>query len=183
LDLFPTQEDLQRCCTDQGFIEESRGTVPRTPLEWWAWRGIDHRLRLAVMQRQPIFWNRVASRAPSKTERTAEAKKKHISRQLNLHEKIIAPVIEFGADASWKYRGDLSDLAHGMVRCSRLVMGKGTNYRFCVAELPRSLAAQNERWVLRCLDLPLLVFSSTTREGVNRLKQAVRLYQKSYSRS
>lgn len=183
LDLFPTQEDLQRCCTDQGFIEESRGTHPRTPLEWWAWRGIDDRLRLAVMQRQSVFWNRVASRAPSKTVRTAEAEKKYISRQLDLHEKIIAPVIEFGGDASWKYRGDLSNLAHGMVRCSRLVMGKGTYYRFCIAELPRSFVGQGERWVLRCLDLPLLVFSSTTREGVIRLKKAARLYQKSCSRS
>ncbi|CAN7593485.1 hypothetical protein [Acidovorax sp. LjRoot117] len=183
LDLFPTPEDLQRCCTDQGFIDESRGTSPRTPLEWWAWCGVDHRLRLAVMQRQSVFWHRVASRAPSKTVRTAEAEKKHISRQLELHKKIIAPVIEFRNDASWQYRGDLSDLAHGMIRCSRLVMGNGNYYRFCVAELPRNLVAHCERWVLRCLDLPILVFSSTTREGVIRLKQAAMLYQKSCLRN
>ena len=183
LDLFPTHEDLQRCCTDQGFIEESHGPLPRTPLEWWAWRGVDNRLRLAVMQRQPVFWNCVASRAPSKTVRTAEAEKKHVSRQLDLHEQIVAPGIEFGSDASWQYRGDLADLAHGTVRCSRLVMGNKNYYRFCVAELPRNLAAQGERWVLRCLDLPLLVFSSTTQEGVYRLKQAAKLYQKSCLRS
>lgn len=179
LDLFPTQHDLEKYCTDEGFLEDMVGIHPRPPLEWWAWCGADRRLRLAVMQRQSVFWHRIALRSPPKNIRIAAA----VSRQLDLHNKLVSPAIEFGSDDSWNYRADLSGLAHGIARCSRLVMGNKEYYRFCVAELPQKAMVQGEKWVLRCLDLPLLVFSNTTREGVIRLKQAARFYLKTYHRS
>lgn len=181
VDLFPTPDEWQSHCDNQEYLGMTQGLRPRPPLEWWAWCDADSRLKIAIMQRTSAFWHHVASRAPIKDIRTAEAEKNFLARQLDLHKQLIAPGIQFGSDSSWSYLAEIEDLAHGTVKCSRLVMGKSKYYRFCVAELPRGTTAQSERWVLRCLDLPILVYSYTTREGVLSLKRAARLYAKSFS--
>jgi hypothetical protein len=183
LDLWPTQEELSWGFSAQGFIDGTRGRRPRPQLEWWAWRGDESRLTLAIMQRRPGFWQREARQEPHKKIRVARHATHENSKQLALHAQMIAPAICYGVDGSWTYDGDLKRFAHGLVKRARLLMGGGRVHIFGVAELPRDCSQGAKRWMLRCFDLPVLVFANDTRVGVARLKEAARLYDKSFARS
>lgn len=182
LDLWPTQEELSWESSAQGFIEGTRGRRPRPPLEWWAWRGDENRLSLAILQRRPGFWQSEAPQEVSKPSRVARHAALESSKQVALHTQMIAPAICYGADGTWEYDGDLNRFAHGPVKRSRLVMGGGRSHIFGVAELPRDCVERGRRWMLRCFDLPVIIFADSTRDGVARLKQAARLYDKSFTK-
>lgn len=182
LDLWPTQEELSWESSAQGFIEGTRGRRPRPPLEWWAWRGDGNRLTLAILQRRPGFWQSEARQEASKPIRVARHATLENSKQLALHAQMIAPAICYCADGTWAYDGDLNRFAHGPVKRARLVMGGGRSHIFGVAELPRDCVERGRGWMLRCFDLPVIVFAESTRDGVARLKHAARLYDKSFTK-
>ncbi len=184
LDLWPTQEDLIRCSTNGGFIDAMRGTPVRPPIEWWAWRNEDNRLRLAVMQRTPKLWHPIGKRPLEKTARVADFQAQESLRQLKLHEKMIAPAINYISVGVWEYDGDLSRYAHGAIKRTRLFMGNGCYHPIGIAKFIEVDDNKiSTRWILRCLDIPLVVISINLKWGFARLRRGARFYLESCEKS
>lgn len=90
LDVWPTQEDLDRYSTDEAFMWP-KSPPRRQPIRWWAWIDDDEQLALGVYRRKAA-WLAAAPRRSKQERRDADALVK-AERQRAVLDGMSAPVI------------------------------------------------------------------------------------------
>lgn len=175
LNIWPTQQDLDLCCTDEGFIQASWRRARCQPVKWWAWLGDDGRLRFGVYRRRPLWWV-PATRRESKAERRWTLTIDSIRRIRTLRENMSAPTLHHLGDGTWQYEEARSFPPDADLRSSRLVVGAGRTSRFGVGIDPSATADSPTPWLVKSLDYPVCVTASTIKSGISNLKSAVQMY-------
>lgn len=176
IDLWPDSNDFELFSSECGYISAAYRRDRRELINWWGWLGESGMLNLSMSRRSASSWMPQAERSAPKWVRRNLFEARCTERLADLRLKMCEPVLRLHEDGGWRVEGRRSFAVDADLRCSRLSIGIGRSSKFGAGLDPSAGANSEPLWYFRSLDFPVCVLASTTKDGVKKLKAALRAY-------